>query len=149
MHFKVMLSLIIDIWNCLKSEVVFFPVFPTLGVQNLFFPGRLLPVNTTVKPGTVQNPPTNTKAKTAVLSCLNLWVIMIKYFFQENRADNAIIKAYSHSDVTSYKSVFSRRKVYVKQLFTITLTRIQTDTNLKKKRVVMYFVIKMLTWCHM
>ena len=30
---------------------MFFPVFPTLGVQNLFFPGRYLPVNTTVKTG--------------------------------------------------------------------------------------------------
>ena len=46
-----MLSLIIDTWNCLKNEVVFFPVFPTLGVQNLFFPGQYLPVNTTVKTG--------------------------------------------------------------------------------------------------
>ena len=38
MHLDVMLrlSLIIDIWNCFKSEVVFFPVFPTLSVQNLF-----------------------------------------------------------------------------------------------------------------
>ena len=51
MHLKVMLSLIIDIWNCFKSEVVFFPVFPSLSVQNLFFPGRYLPVNTTVKTG--------------------------------------------------------------------------------------------------
>ena len=51
MHFKVMLSRIIDIWNCFISEVVFFPVFSTLGVQNLFFPGRYLPVNTTVKTG--------------------------------------------------------------------------------------------------
>ena len=34
MHLDVMLrlSLIIDIWNCFKSEVVFFPVFPTLSV---------------------------------------------------------------------------------------------------------------------
>ena len=30
---------------------MFFPVFPTLGVQNLFFPGRYLPVNTAVKTG--------------------------------------------------------------------------------------------------
>ena len=30
---------------------MFFPFFPTLGVQNLFFPGRYLPVNTTVKTG--------------------------------------------------------------------------------------------------
>ena len=60
MHLNVVLSFIItsamakvmfDIWNCFKSEVVFFPVFPTLGVQNLFFPGRYLPVNTTVKTG--------------------------------------------------------------------------------------------------
>ena len=29
-----------------KNYCVFFPVFPTLGVQNLFFPGRYLPVNT-------------------------------------------------------------------------------------------------------
>ena len=28
---------------------MFFPVFPTLGVQNLFFPGRYLPVSTAVK----------------------------------------------------------------------------------------------------
>ena len=42
----------IDVLYCLnKAEVVFFPVFPTLGVQNLFFPGRYLPVNTTVKTG--------------------------------------------------------------------------------------------------
>ena len=51
MHFKVMLSRIIDIWNYFISEVVFFPVFPTLGVQNLFFPGQYLPVNTMVKTG--------------------------------------------------------------------------------------------------
>ena len=57
MHFKVMLSLIIDIWNCFKNEVVFFPVFPTLGVQNLFFPGRYLPVNTMVKTGYRPKPP--------------------------------------------------------------------------------------------
>ena len=41
----------INIWNCLNNLVVFFPVFPTLGVQNLFFPGRYLPVNTAVKTG--------------------------------------------------------------------------------------------------
>ena len=46
-----MLSLIIDIGNCFISEVVFFPVFPTLSVQNLFFPGRYLPINTPVKTG--------------------------------------------------------------------------------------------------
>ena len=44
-------SLIIDVWNCFENQVVFFPVFPTLGVQNLFFPGRYLPVNTMVKTG--------------------------------------------------------------------------------------------------
>ena len=46
----------IYIWNCLNSEVVFFPVFPTLGVQNLFFPGRYLPVNTMVKTGYCPKP---------------------------------------------------------------------------------------------
>ena len=33
------------------SRIKFFPVFPTLSVQNLFSPGRYLPVNTTVKTG--------------------------------------------------------------------------------------------------
>ena len=46
----------IDIWNWLYSQVVFFPVFPTLGVQNLFFPGRYLPVNTAVKTGYCPKP---------------------------------------------------------------------------------------------
>ena len=46
-----MLCLIIDIWHCFKSEVVFFPVFLTMGVQNLFFQGCFLPVNTMVKNG--------------------------------------------------------------------------------------------------
>ena len=35
---------------------VFFPVFPTLGVQNLFFPGRYLPVFTTVNTGSRADP---------------------------------------------------------------------------------------------
>ena len=47
--FHILVSLIIEIWNCFKKEVVFFPVFPTSSVQNLFFPGWYLPVNTTVK----------------------------------------------------------------------------------------------------
>ena len=35
---------------------MFFPVFPTLGVQNLFFPGRYLPVYTAVKTGYCPKP---------------------------------------------------------------------------------------------
>ena len=37
--------------SCLQSQVVFFPIVPTLGVQNLFFPGQYLPVNTRLKTG--------------------------------------------------------------------------------------------------
>ena len=69
MHFKVILSLIIEIWNCLKSEVVFFPVFPTLGVQNLFFPGQYLPVNTTVKTGY--------RPKPSNPVCVHVYVIVV------------------------------------------------------------------------
>ena len=50
-YFKVWLSLLRCTKLLKKTWVVFFPVFPTLGVQNLFFPGRYLPVNTVVKTG--------------------------------------------------------------------------------------------------
>ena len=76
---------------------MFFPVFPTLGVQNLFFPGRYLPVNTAVKTGYRPKPSNPAGLKWSNVDQVLMYVILHHQWTMGRLNDNLSIDNYISS----------------------------------------------------